>query len=124
MRQNQDQDDNTLNQTLKQVKEIIDTNTVVGKQIITNDGTIIIPISKVIVGYVGGSGEYFDIKVKKNEKPFANGCGTGAYIKPIGFLSINKTGNTNLIEIEDDIKLKDVMNYFESIIKVLKGVNN
>ena len=114
----------SISGTLKQVKDLVDVNTIVGEQITLNNGTTIIPISKVVVGYMGGGGEYFDIKVKKNEYPFASGCGTGAYIKPIGFLTIDKNGNTNFIEIDKSINLNDIMHYFSNVIDSLKGDKN
>lgn len=112
---------NEINDTLKHVKNIIDTDTIVGKEIKTSDGVTIIPISKVIVGYIGGGGEYFDIKVKKNDAPYASGCGTGAYIKPIGFLVVKNDNSVKFIEVDKNIDLNKIMEYAEKIVESLSG---
>ena len=67
---------------------VLDTNTVVGKPVITMDGSTIIPISKVTVGFVCGGGEYGDVKFLKFDEPFPFAGGNGAILsmKPSGFL--------------------------------------
>ena len=121
MKENQEQISNSISETLKQVKEIVNTSTIVGNEIKTNSGVSIIPISKVVVGYIGGGGEYFDIKVKKTDKPFASGCGTGAYIMPIGFIIIQENGSVKYVEADKELNLQSVMQYFDKIINTLKG---
>ena len=107
---------NSINETLKQVKNLVETETIIGKKIETPDGHCIIPITKVVVGYVGGGGEFFDAKVKKIEKPFATGCGAGAYVKPIGFLIINKDGNVRYIEVNNEINIEKIVDYLSNMI--------
>ena len=41
---------------MDKIKTIVDSSTVVGEKVVTEDGTTIIPISKVTVGYVVGGG--------------------------------------------------------------------
>ena len=119
MKLNQEHINSTISDTFKEVKNIIDTQTVIGKEITTSDGTIIVPVSKVIVGYIGGGGEYFDVKVKKNDSPYASGCGTGAYINPIGFLVTNKDGVTNFIEVKSCINIDKIASYIEKFLNSL-----
>ena len=111
----------SIQETLKQVKGMIETETIIGKKIITDEGHCIIPISKVIVGYIGGGGEYFDIKVKKQDKPFATGCGTGAYVKPIGFLILNKNGTTKFVEVNGEGQLDKIV---DSILDFIENFKN
>ncbi len=82
--------ENVLNETLSNLKNIVDINTVVGEAINTPNGTVIIPISKISLGYVGGGGELSTTPVKKGEYPFATGTGAGVNITPIGFLIQDK----------------------------------
>ena len=82
--------ENVLNETLANLKNIVDINTVVGEAITTPNGTIVIPISKISLGYVGGGGELSTTPVKKGEYPFATGTGAGVNITPIGFLIQDK----------------------------------
>ena len=47
------------------IKTIVDANTIIGEKLETKDGTFIIPISKVTVGYVVGGGEYADLSARR-----------------------------------------------------------
>ena len=49
--------ENVLEQTLKNLRAIVDVDCIVGNSIV-KDETTIIPISKVSVGFVSGGGEY------------------------------------------------------------------
>lgn len=78
----------TIETTLKNLSNLIDVNTVVGKPIKTEDGECIIPISKVTVGVLAGGGEYGKINVfsKNSDLPFSAGNGAIVSIKPCAFL--------------------------------------
>lgn len=89
--------ENVLNETLSNIKNIIDINTVVGEPINSPNGSVIIPISKISLGYVGGGGELSTLPVKKGEYPFATGTGAGVNITPIGFL-IQDDNDTRFIQ--------------------------
>lgn len=112
---------NSIQETLKQVKGMVETETIIGRKILTEEGHSIIPISKVIVGYIGGGGEYFDVKVKKQEKPFATGCGTGAYVKPIGFLVVNKNGSTKFVQVDGEGQLDKIV---DSVLSFIDNIKN
>jgi len=112
--------ENIMSEALQNLKNIVDISTVVGDAIKTPNGTTIVPISKVTLGYIGGGGEYIETKPKKADLPFASGSGAGLNVQPIGFLieendeiryvQTNTTDNLNkLIEITCDIlkKIKD-----------------
>ncbi len=83
----------TIETTLKNISEIIDVNTAIGKPINTKDG-VIIPISKITVGLIAGGGEYGKVSVFKgsNDLPFSGGNGSIISIKPCGFLTYDKNG--------------------------------
>ena len=46
--------------TLENLKQMIDVNTIVGDSMVMADGTMIVPVSKVNLGFVSGGGEYPD----------------------------------------------------------------
>ncbi len=85
--------------TLDSVKDVVDSNTVMGAPITTASGTTIIPVSKVSVGFVGG-GTDFGSK-KDDKKNFGGGGGTGVSASPIGFVVVNADGDVNFISIEN-----------------------
>ncbi len=70
-------------------------SSVIGEPITTGDGTIIVPITKVSMGF-GGGGSDFEAKNVNKEGSFAGGIGGGASIKAEAFLVINN-GNVRLI---------------------------
>lgn len=78
--------ENIMSEALQNLKNIVDISTVVGNAIKTPNGTTIVPISKVTLGYVGGGGEFIETKPKKADLPFASGSGAGLNVQPIGFL--------------------------------------
>ncbi len=79
---------NVIESTFKNLSNIIDVNTVIGKPIKTEDGEYVVPISKVTVGVLMGGGEYGKVTIfKKNEDlPYSAGNGAIVSIKPCGFL--------------------------------------
>ncbi len=81
-----------MDNAFSKIKTIIDADTVIGKPLILDDGTGIIPISRVTMGFLTGGGEYSDMTGKSPEFPFAGGSGIGASVVPVGFLVKNEKG--------------------------------
>ena len=73
--------------SLDKIRGLIDVNCVIGNPISMPDGSSIIPVSKVSVGFVAGGGEYNDLNAKRNSAdfPMAGGTGGGFTVSPIGF---------------------------------------
>ncbi|MBQ9780349.1 MAG: sporulation protein YtfJ [Clostridia bacterium] len=85
--------------SLQSIKTLIDANTIIGTPIIAN-GTTIIPVSKIAMGYATGGLDYNG----KDEAPnkaqnFGAGGGTGLSIQPLGFLVINADGDVDMINV-------------------------
>ena len=59
--------------TMSKIKEMVDTNTVVGEPITTPDDITLIPLSRVSFAFASGGSE-FPMKENKN----GVGCGSGA----------------------------------------------
>lgn len=76
-------------------KGLITANSVVGEPIMAQDGTMIVPISKLSFGF-GGGGSEFDKKNGKDDTNFGGGMGGGASVQAEAFLVINE-GNVRLI---------------------------
>ncbi len=78
--------------SLDKIRTLIDVNCVIGNAISMPDGSSIIPISKVSVGFVAGGGEYNDLNAKRNSAdfPMAGGTGGGFTVSPIGFFVLEK----------------------------------
>lgn len=73
-----------LNDTMDDIKKLLDVDTVIGHPIINGD-TIIVPITKISLGFVTGAGD-IEIKNSKNKDTPLGAIGAGGNITPIGFL--------------------------------------
>ena len=72
-----------------------DCETVVGKPIVTADGTTIIPVSKISVGFASGGS---DLPTKSTKETFGGGSGGGVTIQPIAFIAVYK-GEAKLLQL-------------------------
>lgn len=90
-----------INTSLGNIKQIIDVNTVVGEPIATAGGTVIIPVSKVSLGFASGGVDYFGKNVQPSEKTgsFGGGGGTGITLTPVGFLVTKANGNVEYMPV-------------------------
>lgn len=79
---------------------LVDVNTVIGKPIITESGSQIIPFTKVTIGHISGGGEYGETKVE-GETNEAGASGLLINIKPEGFL-IDDGNTCRLMNVTDD----------------------
>lgn len=93
--------------TLDKIKEMVDADTVIGKPIATNDGTTVIPISKISYGFASGGSDL----PKKTEKVdlFAGGSGAGVSVQPLGFLVITSSGDVKLMEMSMNASKENVI---------------
>ena len=110
-----------MSSSMNDLSDMTDVNAVVGKPIYTPDGTTVIPICKVTMGFMTGGGEYGEVRQLKNDKdgPFAGGSGAVISMKPIGFLTSNNDG-VRLISTDKDVYTKlfeTAEEFFEKIKK-------
>lgn len=109
-----------LTEALEKLKSISDANTVVGQPITIPDGTVIIPISKVSIGFGVGGGDYAGIKEKGH---FGGGTGAGVNVTPIAFLSIYQ-GEVSVLQLHDknDSTMDKLVNLMPGIVDKLGGL--
>ena len=92
--------------SVENIKSTFDANTVIGEPISTANGTVIIPVSKLSVGFVSGGIDY----TGKNPNPkgnFGGGGGTGVSVTPVAFLTVYPDGTVSLLNINDQPKETD-----------------
>ena len=89
--------ENLMQSSLTQIKELADVNTVIGTPLVTEDSTMILPVSKVCMGLLVGGGEYTCLTpVKKSgadtengsNYPFAGASAVGMCLTPLAFLAV------------------------------------
>ena len=83
-----------MSTSMENIREMVDVNTVVGEPVKTQDGSTIIPISKVSFGFVAGGGQYAGglPNPQADGLPFAGGAGAGVSVHPMGFLVCSPSG--------------------------------
>lgn len=93
---------------LESLKELVDVNTVIGDPVETQEGQVIIPVSRVSFGFAAGGTEFGGGAGKSGGRrggyeedgfggdgqggsfPFGGGSGAGCSVQPVGFLVVSK----------------------------------
>ena len=83
-----------MRSAMEKVREMADTNAIVGQPITTPDGVTLIPISRVSLGFGCGGGDYGKVQPRS----FGGGSGAGVNIAPVAFLVI-KDGITRVLPV-------------------------
>ncbi len=113
-----------INSSLEQIRTLIDADTVVGKPINTPSGTVIIPISKVSMGFASGG---LDLPGEKDHiKNFGGGGGTGVTVNPLGFLTVYADGRVEMLPLVQDKatpieQVADLLDHAPDIINRIKS---
>ena len=89
-------EDNRINElmdvTVGKIRQLVDTNTIIGSPIITPDGITVIPVSKVSFGFATGGAS------GSKSVSFTGAHGAGVKVEPIGFFVI-KDGSCRMISV-------------------------
>ncbi len=95
---------------LQGLKEMIDVNTIVGDPITSPDGSVIIPISKVAMGFGVGGSEFEKANSRKSETDpkhlFGGGTGGGISLTPEAFLVVGN-GKIRMISVTPQNSIYD-----------------
>lgn len=115
---------NLIDGAMEKIKTIVDSSTVIGEKVETEDGTVIIPISKVTVGYVVGGGEYADLSARRvaNHFPMAGGSSGGMSVTPVGFL-IENNGEVKFVNVENKSLYQTVLNMFNTLLNKINDTS-
>jgi len=107
-------DNNKLNEIIKtsldSIRSMVDSNTVIGDPITTANGTTVIPVSKVFVGFASGGLDYLGKAAGAQNAPkpaannFGGGGGTGLTVSPVAFLVVDAAGNVQLLNVNEPTK--------------------
>lgn len=99
---------------LQGLKDMIDVNTIVGDAITTPDGTVVIPISKVAIGFGVGGSEFEKYRAAKQktsdtDEPnnmFGGATGGGISLTPEAFLVVGN-GKARMISVTPQNSIYD-----------------
>ena len=82
-----------MDTTMSKIREMVDSNSIIGEPITTPDGVTVIPVSRVSFGFGSGGSDY-----GKTTEEFGGGGGAGVKIDPVAFLII-KDGITRMMPV-------------------------
>ena len=94
--------ENLMDTTLKNIKNMVDVNTIIGEPIKAGEVTII-PVSRVAFGF-GSGGSSFGGEAKKGDENFGGGAGGGVSISPVAFLVVSG-GSVKMINVDQSSPL-------------------
>jgi len=115
--------ENLMRSTMENIKDMIDVNTIVGDPIKSQDGTTIIPISKVCFGFASGGSEFNNIKDSdlSTKYPFGGGSGAGVTVKPVAFLVV-KNDSIRLLSVDQQNTYDKIVDAVPQVIDIIKGM--
>ncbi len=98
-----------IKESLKSIKDFAGTETIIGDAITLPNGSTVIPISKIVMGFLSGGLD----TVRRHESPtkqkhFTGGGGTGISILPVAFLIARPDGKIELMTISSPKYLNTV----------------
>ena len=87
-----------LQESMAKVREMVDTNTIVGQPIQTPDGVTLIPISRVSFGFGGGGAAFGNKKEPAADPNLGSAMGAGVKVEPVAFLIV-KEGTVRVMPV-------------------------
>lgn len=93
--------ENIMETTMAKLKEMVNVNTIVGDPVIITGETMILPVSKVSLGFISGGGEYQmgekkpvkqageEMDAQGGKHPFGGAAAAGLSLTPTAFLSVS-----------------------------------
>ena len=106
--------------TMEKIREMTDSNTIIGDPISTPDGTVIIPVSKVSFGFGSGGSDWPSKTTSKDA--FGGGVGAGISIQPLAFLVVSGS-DVKLLQMNQEENTADRMvNLVPEVIDKISGM--
>ncbi len=103
---------------MEKIHEMTDSETIVGKPIVVNADTTIIPISKVSFGFASGGS---DLPTKSAKELFGGGSGGGITIQPVAFLAVTQ-GEVKLLQLSMNASKENaIINMVPDVIDKISG---
>lgn len=92
------------------LKSSFDANTIIGEAITTANGTVVIPVSKLSVGFATGGIDYLGKKAAPTgNNNFGGGGGSGLSVSPVAFLVISPAGTVELLNVNESKEPADAV---------------
>ena len=99
--------ENSINDALKtalnNLSDIASTETINGEPLVTSNGTMIIPVTKVSVGFATGGADFIGKHSKETNvaNSFSGAGGGGITVSPVAFLVISPDGDSKILNVNN-----------------------
>ncbi|MDO4852095.1 MAG: spore germination protein GerW family protein [Clostridia bacterium] len=118
-----------LQTTMHEIQNIVDVNTIVGDPIYGEGGAVVLPVSKVSLGFLTGGGDFPTQTVTNGNKsaeslkdyPFLGASLVGVTITPKAFLCM-RSGSTTLLCADCDNAVDRLVQMIPGVIEEAKHV--
>ncbi len=104
--------------SMEKIRSMVDSNTMIGNPIVCGDGTTVIPVSKVAIGFASGGS---DLPTRTAKEYFAGGAGAGLSVKPLGFLTV-KDGEVKFINVPSKEEKGGIVDQIPALIEKLSAM--
>lgn len=108
---------------MESIKSMVDVNTILGDPVETPDGSVIVPVSRVSLGFAAGGTEYEPQGKESSggEYPFGGGSGAGISVNPVGFLVVGQ-GQIRMLPVDSNVLLDRLIEMAPRLIEQMKGL--
>ena len=114
--------ENLMRSTLENLKDMIDSNTIIGEPIETKDGGYIVPVSKVSFGFASGGS---DLPSKQPKQLFGGAAGAGVSVQPLAFIFVSSSGEVKLLQMSvNATKENAIITTLPDLIDKISGLVN
>lgn len=128
----QHQIEGLMNTAMNNLKDMVDVNTVIGKTIELENGTAIIPVSKVCFGFAAGGSEFTSAALEESKKqgideehkyslPFGGGSGAGVNIQPVGFLIVTEN-SAKMLPVDHCSAIDKLLDYVPDVLEKISEI--
>ena len=119
---------------MNSIKDMIDVNTIIGDPIQASNNIVVIPVSKVSLGFAAGGSEFKGETVDEYNKrdkdeqiqyrlPFGGGAGAGVSINPVAFIVI-QGDSVKMIPACNSTSLDRLLDYIPDLFEKVSGMIN
>ncbi len=109
-----------MDSALKNIKSMVDVNTIIGEPIQAGDGVTLIPISRVAFGFGAGGSNFGNGNIEVEKQSFGGGAGGGVSISPVAFLVVNN-GSVRMLPVDQTNTVDKIIDLAPDLLeKVLK----
>ena len=84
-----------MDSSMSKIREMVDSNTIIGEPIVTADGVTLIPVSRLSFGFGCGGGDYGK---QAGTNHFGGASTAGVRVEPVAFLVV-KDGVTRVLPV-------------------------